>query len=63
MHDINRARSDPRVRPNPLIVKGLKTKSPGRSVIVVSNADAAKLRSASEHLSFLRQCRVIIVVD
>ena len=63
MKNLSRAREDPRVKPNPLIVKGLKTKSLGRSIIVVSNADALKLRRVSEHLSFLKRCRVIIVLD
>lgn len=57
------AENDDRIKDNPLIVKGLKTKDFGGSVIVVSNSDAAKLRQASEHLSFLRKCRVIIVLD
>ncbi|MEA3279075.1 MAG: hypothetical protein U9Q38_00530 [Thermodesulfobacteriota bacterium] len=57
------AQSNPRVTNNPLTVKGLRTDGPGRSNIIVSNADAAKLRSASEHLSFLKKCRVMIVVD
>ena len=57
------AQNDPRVRHNPLIVKGLKTKTFDGSVIVVSNSDASKLRAASENLSLLRKCRVIIVLD
>ena len=63
MKNLSSAREDPRVKPNPLVVKGLKTKSLGRSIIVVSNADALKLRRVSEHLSFLKKCRVIIVLD
>ncbi len=61
--DITAAQSDPRVANNPLTVKGLRTKGPQNIDIVVSNADACKLRSASEHLSFLKRCRVTIVVD
>ena len=61
--DLEAALNNPRVTDNPLIVKGLKTKGTGRSDIVVSNADAALLRSASENLSFLKKCRVMIVVD
>ncbi len=57
------AQSNPRVTNNPLTVKGLRTDGPGRSDIIVSNADASRLRSASEHLSFLKKCRVMIVVD
>ncbi len=52
-----------RVAEHPLVVKGLKTLGPGRSEIVISNADASKLRSTSESLYFMKKCRVIIVVD
>jgi ribosomal protein S13 len=52
-----------RVGINPLTVKGLKTNGPGRSEIVISNTDAAALRKVSDHLLFLRQCRVVIVLD
>jgi len=52
-----------RVADHPLVVKGLKTLGPGRSEIVISNADASKLRSTSESLYFMKKCRVIIVVD
>jgi hypothetical protein len=54
---------DQRVSDYPLVVKGLKTSGPGRSEIVISNADASKLRSISESLYFMKKCRVIIVVD
>ncbi|NQT10001.1 MAG: hypothetical protein HQ573_02380, partial [Desulfobacteraceae bacterium] len=46
-----------------LTVKGLRTEGHGRSDIVISNADASRLRSASEHLTFLKKCRVMVVVD
>ena len=52
-----------RVADHPLVVKGLKTLGPGRSEIVISNADASKLRSTSESLYFMKKCRVIIVVE
>ena len=61
--DITAAQGNQRVTDNPLTVKGLKTEGPGRSDIVVSNADASKLRGASENLSFLKKCRVMVVVD
>ena len=61
--DMTAAQDNPRVTNNPLIVKGLKTEGPGNSDIVISNADASKLKSASEHLSFMKKCRVMIVVD
>ena len=61
--DLWRAKFHPRVSDNPLIVKALKTLWPSRCEFIISNADAAKLRSASEHLLFMRECRVIIVLD
>ncbi len=61
--DLSAAQKDSRIQHNPIIVKGLKTKNLERSIIVVSNSDASKLRHASEHLSFLRKCRVVIVLD
>jgi hypothetical protein len=63
MPNIWQAKYDLRVSDNPIIVRALKTVWPGRCDFIISNADADKLRSASEHLLFLRECRVIIVMD
>ena len=52
-----------RVADHPLVVKGLRVAGSGHSEIVISNADASKLRSTSESLSFLKKCRVMIVMD
>jgi hypothetical protein len=61
--NIWQAKFDLRVADNPIVVKALKSVWPGRCDFIISNSDAAKLRSASEHLLFLRECRVIIVLD
>lgn len=61
--DIWNAKNDPRVGDNPLVVKALRTQWPGLCDFVIKNIDATKLRSASEHLTFLRECRVIIILD
>jgi hypothetical protein len=61
--DLKEILKDQRVSVYPLVVKGLKTSGPGHSEIVISNADASKLRSISESLYFMKKCRVIIVVD
>ena len=61
--NIWQAKFDLRVSDNPIVVKALKAVWPGRCDFIISNADADKLRSASEHLLFLRECRVIIVLD
>ncbi|MCD6186410.1 MAG: hypothetical protein J7K84_11665 [Deltaproteobacteria bacterium] len=57
------ARNDPRVKGNPLTVKGLRTKGDGQSDIVISNADASRIQSFYEHLAFFKECRVIIITD
>ncbi|MBU0993420.1 MAG: LPP20 family lipoprotein [Proteobacteria bacterium] len=61
--DIDAAAKNERVTDRPLLVKGLKTSGAGNSDIVISNADSAVIRNTSENLSFLKQCRVMIVVD
>ncbi len=53
----------PRVGPNPLVVKGLRTFVDRNCDIVISNADAAKLMDVSANLGFLKQCRVMIILD
>jgi hypothetical protein len=57
------AQSNQRVSDNPLTVKGLRTEGTGRCNIVISNADASRLRGASENLIFMKKCRVMIVVE
>jgi len=61
--DVRKAEDNPRISDNPLIVKALKTLSPANCDLIISNADAAKLRRSSEHLVFLKECRVVIVID
>jgi len=46
-----------------LIVKGIGTSRTGRTDIVISNADAAKIKSAASNLSLLQKCKVVIVAD
>ncbi len=61
--DFEAARTAERVGDIPLVVKGLRAVAAGGVNIVISNADAAKIRGSSEHLSFLKKCRVVIVID
>lgn len=58
-----KAAADPRVTGQPLVVKAIRTAWPGLCDLVISDVDAAKLRSSSKHLLFLRECRVAIVID
>lgn len=61
--DIAGIDGSPRLGKRPLIVRGIKTIGPGHSDIVIGNASAAKLRKYSEHLAFLRECRIVIVLN
>lgn len=61
--DLTAAQNNARVTNNPLTVKGLKTQGPGKSDIVISNADATAIRSAADNLTFIKKCRVMIVLD
>jgi hypothetical protein len=61
--DLKVAQQAKRVQNAPLTVKALRIREHKRSDIVISNADAAKLRSSFEHLKLLKECRVVIVVD
>jgi hypothetical protein len=63
LRDMKTAQADADVGHNPMTVKGLRADHNVPSGIVISNADASKIRSASEHLSFLKQCRVIVVME
>jgi hypothetical protein len=61
--DLTAAQGNPRVTNNPVSVKGVKSEGPGKSDIVISNADAEKIRGASDNQAFLKKCRVMIVLD
>jgi len=57
------AQTNPRVTDKPLLVKAVKASGDSRVDMVISNADAATLQSASQNLSMLEKCRVIVLVD
>lgn len=61
--DLNAAQDNSRVANNPLTVKGLRAKGTERIDIVISNDDASHVRNTPKSLSFLKKCRVMIVVD
>lgn len=48
---------------NPLMVKGIKLKPSSASTIIISNTDVSKIRDSVENLVFLKECRVVIVMD
>jgi hypothetical protein len=52
-----------RVGANPITIKALRTNGAGKSDIIISNADARQIRLSAEKVSFLKQCKVIIILD
>lgn len=61
--DLQTAMDSLRVKGHPLIVKAVSASGPGKSDAVIRQGDAVQLLSVSEHLAFLRECRVAIVVS
>ncbi len=52
-----------RIGSRPLTIRGIGVQGPGQTDIIISTEDAARIRAAAEHVSFMRQARVIILVD
>ena len=63
LKDPLQAQQNPRVTDKPLLVKAIKASGDARVDVVISNADASMVHGASQNLSFLEKCRVIILVD
>ena len=61
--DLTAAQGNQRVTNNPLTVKGVGAEGAGKADIKISNDDARQIRSAAENLSFMKECRVMIVLD
>lgn len=63
MKSVEAALKNSRVADNPLFVKGLRANGPALADIVISNTDASKIRGSSKNLTFLKKCRVIMILD
>lgn len=61
--DVNAARENARVKGNPLVIKALEAKGSNKADIVISAADANALREIAQNQNFMRQTRVMIVLD
>lgn len=60
--DVTAAQSNQRVTATPIIVKGIKTAGQAKADIVISNADAGRIRANAENMTFIEKCRVMIVL-
>jgi hypothetical protein len=61
--DLTAAQSNQRVTANSLTAKALKTGGSGKTDLIISNTDAAQIRASAENASFMKKCRVMIVLD
>lgn len=61
--DLTAAQGNQRVTNNPFTVKGVSAEGAGKADIKISNAEAQQIRAATENLSFMKKCRVMIVLD
>ncbi len=59
---VNQAKDNPRVAGSPLVLQAVKASGSTKADIVITNADAAKLKDTSIDWSFLKECKVIIVL-
>ena len=61
--DLEKAKANDRVAGDPLVVKAKDITGQSGSDIVVSNEDADRIRQVAAGSEFLKQCRVMIVLD
>jgi hypothetical protein len=61
--DLELARDDQRAGPNPLVVKSLRAGGANKTDVVIDKDHTALLHSRPEHIQFMEECRVVIVLD
>lgn len=59
---MEQAHEETRAGINPMVIKGLRKGGNMNTAIVISRSDAEKIEKATEFHSFMRQCKVIIVL-
>jgi hypothetical protein len=63
LRTMDEAMQDKRIGSHPLVFKGLRKSENDNSSIVISMADTKKIEKITERHTFLKECRVIIVMD
>jgi hypothetical protein len=59
---IEEAKANTRVSGNPYIVKAIKATGPNSKDLILSNAEAQRIRDLAKNLNFLDRAKVMIVV-
>jgi hypothetical protein len=60
---IDQAKTNDRIKDNPLIVKGLRASGTNKTDIVISAQDASAIKRAASSMNFMEKCKVMIVLD
>jgi hypothetical protein len=60
---VDAARATDRVQGNPAIVKAVQAKGANKADLVISQSDADALRTLAQQQTFLREARVMVVLD
>ena len=60
---LDEAKKHQRVAPSPTVMRAIATGKDGKSDIVISNADADKLRDVNSNVSYLASGKVMVVID
>ena len=63
LKDPQAARSNERIKDRPFEIKALNSSGKNNADLVISNADAVRLRQMNREQSFLREARVMVVLD
>lgn len=61
--DLDTAKQDSRVAAMPLIIKAVDAAGTNRTDVVIQDSDAAAVQLANEATGFLKECRLMILVD
>ena len=63
VRDLDQALANDRVQGTPAVLKALSSSGANQTDLILSKSDADQLRSLADHLNFLREARVVIVLD
>jgi hypothetical protein len=61
--DLPSAQANPRVTSTPLLVKALRSSGNNHTDLVVSDADVQTIHGVPEHFKFLKQAKVLVILD
>ncbi len=63
LKSVDSAKENARVANNPLLIKAVGVKGTNKADIIISDEDAAMIRDLNSKLNFLRECRVVAVIN